>query len=426
MFRSSLAFLFSAVSAAGLVTGSPVAAQVTAFVDVSVIPMDTERIVSGQTVLVRDGRIAAVGPVADVDVPSEAVRIDGRGKYLMPGIAEMHGHVFFNQSISEEVALTFPELYVLSGVTTIRVMSGTPWQFELRDKIASGELVGPTMYTASPSLNANSVDGVDHGISLVRQHHAAGYDLLKIHPGLERDEYDGIVHTAAELGIRVAGHVSEAVGVRRALEASQGIDHLDGYYVEAGDDDAKMAELAQITVRQNVYNAPTMDLWKTLLGGQDAQTLRQRAELRYMPPALVDQWTRQVESFQQSAAQQPDEARREIAARDRMLKALYDAGAKLILGSDSPQIFSVPGFSLVHELPAMVEAGVPAYGILEAATRNAAEYFDDLDEFGTVEVGKRADLLVLEGNPLSDISNLRLGRWVVVGGRVFDMDEFRR
>lgn len=427
MFRTSLRSVVAVAFALGLIPATTASAQSTAFVDVTVIPMDRERVVPNQTVVVRDGRIAAIGTVGAVRVPADAVRIDGTGKFLIPGIAEMHGHVFFTQTMPEEVALTFPELYVLSGVTLLRVMSGTPWQFQLREMIARGDLLGPTIYTASPSLNANSVNGADHAISLVKEHHAAGYDLLKIHPGLTRAEYEAVVTTAAELGIRVAGHVPEAVAVRRALEVRQGIDHLDGYYREAGTDDAVMAELAEITRRQGVYNAPTMDLWKTLLGGQAADVLRQRSELRYMPPALVEQWTRQVESRRgQATPQQRAQAEREIAARNRMLKALYDAGAKLILGSDSPQIFSVPGFSLVHELPAMVEAGVPEYGILEAATKNAAEYFDALDEFGTIEVGKRADLLLLDGNPLEDIGNVHRQAGVMVRGRWLDAEEIGR
>ncbi len=387
-----------------------------AFVNVNVVPMDANHVLTDQTVVVRDGRIAEMGPASSVDVPRNAVEVDGSGKYLMPGIAEMHGHVFTTDVITPEVAETFPELYVLTGVTTVRTMAGSPWQFELRDPIESGALIGPHIYTASPSLNGNSVNDVEHAHQLVREHHAAGYDLLKVHPGLSRAEYDAIVETAAELGIRVAGHVSEDVGIRRALEARQGVDHLDGYYIEAGADDATMAELAQITKEAGVYNAPTMDLWKTVLGVYQTEELSQRAELRYMLPALVEQWVTQTAGIVQNAVANRAEANRELVARDRMLSALHQAGAKLLLGSDSPQIFSVPGFSLTHELPAMVDAGVPPYAALEAATRNAAEYFGEEDEFGTVEVGKRADLILVEGNPLDDIRNVHRQAGVMVRG----------
>jgi len=396
-----------------------------AFTNVSVVPMDSERVLSDQTVLVQGDRIVEVGPASEVEVPRGAVRVDGMGKYLMPGIAEMHGHVFMTDIITEDVAVTFPELYVLTGVTTVRTMGGSPWQFELRDRIERGEFLGPYLYTASPSLNGQTVNDADHGRQLVQEYHAAGYDLLKVHPGLTQASYAAIVETAAELDIRVAGHVSEDVGVRGALDAHQGIDHLDGYYLESGSDEAVMAELARITADQGVYNAPTQDLWKSILGRYTSDELMARDELKYMPRALVEQWAAQTAQMLAPALANPAEAERELVARDRMLVALYDAGAKLVLGSDSPQIFSVPGFSLIHELPAMVEAGLSEYAALEAATRNSAEYFDDLDEYGTVTEGKRADFILAHGNPLEDIRNVHRQAGVMVRGQWIPEEEIR-
>jgi len=417
------------LGACGGDSGAPGAASDTdggvAFVNVNVITMESERVLTDQTVLVQGDRIVEVGSAAAVDVPGGAVRIDGTGKYLMPGIAEMHGHVFTTDLITEEVAGTFPELYVLTGVTTVRTMSGSPWQFELRDRIEQGELLGPRLYTASPSMNGQTVDDADHARELVREYHAAGYDLIKVHPGLTVESYAALVETAAEVGIRVAGHVSESVGIRGALEAYQGIDHLDGYYLESGSDESIMAELAQITATQGVYNAPTQDLWKSILGRYTIEELMQRDELKYMLPELVEQWGEFTEQMLAPALANPDEAAREVRARDQMLVALYDAGAKLVLGSDSPQIFSVPGFSLTHELPAMIEAGLSEYAALEAATRNSAEYFDDLDEYGTVTVGKRADLILAHGNPLDDIRNVHRQAGVMVRGRWLPEEEIQ-
>ncbi|MGE0555064.1 MAG: amidohydrolase family protein [Gemmatimonadales bacterium] len=427
LFANCMLSTLAAGALAGCGGGPSVTADAdVAFVGVSVIPMDGERVLADQTVLVKGDRIVAVAPSADVRVPEGATRIDGAGKFLLPGIAEMHGHVFTTPTITVEIAETFPELYVLTGVTTVRTMAGTPWQFELKAAIDSGRILGPTLYTASPSLNGQSVRDAAHGDSLVRAHHAAGYDLLKVHPGLTRASYDAIVAAAAELGIRVAGHVPADVGIQRALEAKQGVDHLDGYYIGTGSDDAKMAELARYTAAQGVYNAPTMDLWKTLLGGYTVEQLRARPELRYLLPALVEQWAQQTTQMVAAASQDPAAAQAEIAARDRMLVALHGAGAKLLLGSDSPQIFSVPGFSLVHEVKAMVGAGLSPYAVLEAATRNSAEYFGHQAEFGTVETGKRADLILAEGNPLEDIANLHRQAGVMVRGRWLPKQEIQQ
>ncbi|MGH9937262.1 MAG: amidohydrolase family protein, partial [Blastocatellia bacterium] len=158
-----------------------------AFVNVNVVPMDRERVIERQTVIVRDGRIAEIGPANKIKVPDGATRIDGTGKYLMPGLAEMHGHIPPPQAPKEYTeAVLF--LYVANGVTTVRGMLGAPNQLELRDKANRGEIVSPTLYLAGPSFNGNSVNSPEQAVSMVRQQKQEGWDLLKVHPGLTRDE----------------------------------------------------------------------------------------------------------------------------------------------------------------------------------------------------------------------------------------------
>jgi len=168
------------------------AAGIVAFVNVSVLPMDRERILTGQTVIVRDGRIAEIGPAASVRVPADAQRIDGSGKFLMPGLAEMHAHVLGPQQ-PQELNRDIMFLYVANGVTTIRAMLGAPNQLVLREQLKKGEVLGPTMFVAAPSLNGNSAPNPDTAMKLVRAHKAAGYDLVKLHPGLSRATYDSAV-----------------------------------------------------------------------------------------------------------------------------------------------------------------------------------------------------------------------------------------
>jgi hypothetical protein len=190
----------------------------TAFVDVTLIPMDRERSVPHQTVVVRGDRIAAIGPAERVGVPDGATRVDGRGKFLIPGLAEMHAHIPGGQapdSIVERVLF----LYVSGGITTIRGMLGHPRHLDLRARAARNELLSPTIYAAGPSLNGNSLPTPDSAVKAVEQQQAAGYDLLKIHPGLKLDVFDAVVRTARRVGIRFAGHVPADVGLARAIEA---------------------------------------------------------------------------------------------------------------------------------------------------------------------------------------------------------------
>ncbi|HEX6938783.1 MAG TPA: amidohydrolase family protein [Longimicrobiales bacterium] len=409
-----------------LVAAAPAAAEperpfggqgdVVAFIGVNVIPMDAERVLQNQTVIVRDGRIAALGPADDVAVPDDAIRVDGRGKYLVPGIAEMHGHLPGGNA-APEVVETVLFLFVANGVTTVRGMQGHPSQFALRERIERGELIGPTLYLGSPALHGNRARTPEDGARLVREYHAAGFDLLKVHEGLSPETYGAIAAAARELGIAWGGHVADDVGLERALAAGQSsIDHLDGYLEALGDDPTRIPALIRATREAGAWVVPTMALWDhAFLGLRDIEELRAFPELKYVPRPWIENWTAQLRNLR--ANQDPAAGARGRELRRRLLKAFADAGVGILLGSDAPQMFNVPGFSLHREMRVMAEAGLTPYQILRAGTRNVAVYFDALDEFGTIAVGRRADLILLEANPLDDIANLQRRAGIMVRGR---------
>src|SRR5687767_6485064 len=195
------------------------------FTGVSVIPMDREEVLANQTVIIEGGRITYVG--GPRRAPAGATVVDGRGKFLMPGIAEFHAHVpSGGQAIHAHRTLS---LYALAGVTTARGMLGAPMHLALRDSIAAGQLFGPRLLTSGPSFNGNSVTSPEQAMAMVREQKAAGYDLLKIHPGVPRVAFDSLAATANRLGIPFAGHVPLEVGLDVAITAKHStIDHLDG------------------------------------------------------------------------------------------------------------------------------------------------------------------------------------------------------
>ena len=406
-------------------------AGLVAFTDVTVVPMDRERLLERRTVLVRGDRIAAIGAADSIRLPAGTTRVDGRQKYLMPSIAEMHAHVPGEES---PAAVEIMALYALTGATTIRGMLGTPYQHELRRRIESREILGPTLFMVAPPFSGNSTRTADEARRKVREYAAAGYDVLKIFPPMSRDVYDAITSTAREVGIRYAGHVPPEVGLRHALEERQSVEHLDGYVEASRGDERAIADLARATREAGIWNSATMDVWKTILGTRSLDELRRRPELQYLPRPMVEQWAEQTAEFSRRSFWRSMLERMRIrpsamdvvALRDRILQALHRAGAGLILGADSPQVYSVPGFSLAHELRAMVQAGVPTYAVLEAATKNPAAFFGQEAEFGTVEVGKRADLILVEGNPLEDISNVHRQAGVMVRGRWLPKHEIQR
>ncbi len=418
--------------------------ETVAFVDVAVIPMDEERILRNQTVVVRDGRIAELGSSDSVQPPDGAVVVDGAGKYLMPGLSEMHAHIPSPQQGEDAIERTL-FLYLSNGVTTIRGMLGHPRHLELRAQAERGEILSPRIYTSGPSLNGNSAQTADAATKMVEEQHAAGYDLLKLHPGLDRPVFDAIATAAQRLDMPFAGHVSADVGLYPSLAAGQAsIDHLDGY-MEAlagyGDgfsseesglfglglideiDLMNMSDLAADTREAGVWNVPTQSLLEHLLSAEDPDEMARRPELRYMPPATVRQWVNAVRGMREESGGR-ERAERYLDARRRLIHALHEEGAGLILGSDAPQIFNVPGFSIHHELRALVASGLTPYQALATGTRNPATYFGS-EEWGTVAVGSSADFILLNGNPLEDVGNVERPAGVMVRGRWLPNDEIQ-
>lgn len=439
-------------------TSATIAPPPVAFLNVTVIPMDRQAIVADQTVVVRDGRIVSVGPAARAAVPDDALRIDGRGKFLMPGLAEMHAHVQGAQAPNaDEMNRDIMFLYLANGITTIRAMLGAPNQLTLRGQLARGEVLGPTMYVAAPSLNGQSAPTAESAVRLVRAHKQAGYDLLKIHPGLTRPAYDAIVSTARELGITWGGHVSAQIGVEHILDTRQStIDHLDGYIEAAASDEQKklmmtpdaavslpqawrsvtddrIRELARQTKRAGTWNVPTMFLWESFwLPGSTAEWAK-RDEMKYAPKQWVANWVTQKNQRIEMDTRNvitPADAALHIQLRRKMLKALADEGAPLLMGTDSPQMFNVPGFALHRELQVAVASGLTPFQVLESGSKNIGLYVaQDLKQdgnFGTVTPGSRADLVLLDANPLDSVTNLTSRAGVMVRGRWVPRSEIEK
>ncbi|HEX2442401.1 MAG TPA: amidohydrolase family protein, partial [Vicinamibacterales bacterium] len=390
-----------------------------AFVNVSVIPMDRETVLADQTVVVRGKTIGSIGPASSAPVPAGAIRIDAKGKFLMPALAEMHAHVPGGQAPESAVERVI-FLYAANGIGTIRSMLGHPRHLPLRDRLNKGELFGPRMWSSGPSFNGNSVTSPETGAQMVKDQKAAGYDFLKIHPGLSRASFDAMDATADSLGVTYSGHVPLDVGLHRALEAKFAtIDHLDGYVeamAPAGSppsemfglnlalkaDESKIPELVAKTKAAGVAQVPTEILLENWLGTQSAETMAAWPEMKYAQPGEVEKWTEIRKKFEQVPAEQRQKV---IAIRRRLIKEMHAAGVPILLGSDAPQVWNVPGFAVHRELGTYVAAGLTPYQALVTGTRNIAAFFKIEKEAGTVATGKRADLVLLDANPLADITN---------------------
>jgi imidazolonepropionase-like amidohydrolase len=410
-----------------------VLAAPTAFFNVNVIAMTDNRVIEAQTVIVDEGRITVIGDVDTVPVPKDALVVDGTDRYLMPGLAEMHAHV---PDVGSKILDRVFTLFVANGVTTIRGMLGRPSHLVLRQELLDGGQFGPRLVTSGPSLNGNSVNGPADGVRKVRSQHAAGYDFLKIHPGLTANEFNAIAEAANELGMPFAGHVPASVGVPGALDAGMAtIDHLDGYIAAlmptdtdrsggyGGFFDVLLADqvdpdsirgIVMQTVAAGTWNVPTQSLVEQLINESSVSELGNRPDMRYMPRVTVRQWIEAKENQLNERGFTPEIGARAIQIRRQIIVALHEAGAGLLLGSDAPQIFNVPGFSLHHELGFLVAAGLTPFEALSTGTTAPAKFLGT--NTGTVETGKDADLVLLDASPLVDISNSRRVHGVMVRG----------
>ena len=417
--------------------------QTVVFEHVNVIPMDRERVLEKQTVVVREGRIAHIGADGSATAPPGATRVDGSGKFLMPGLAEMHGHLTANY-LPDAAKADVLYLYLANGVTTVRAMLGNPEAVTTRDAIATGKLLGPKLYVAGPALNGKIAPNPEDGARIVREQKEAGYDLLKILGGMPGAVYDSIMRTAHSLKIDVAGHVPAEVGVRGALDARQrSIDHLDQYIpalkltpeTPREEEDRRISEIAQLTAKSGVWNVPTMYLWDLFHNAETGEALRTRlAETRYLPRSMIDEWSRSKNGRMNPPNNTPSGVGafgltgvRVMELRRKIVRALKAANAPIALGTDSPQMFSVPGFSTHRELKLMVdELGYTPYQALETGTLKVAQYFGTTAETGTVAQGKRADLILLNANPLTNIANTENRAGVVVNGRWIPESEIQK
>jgi hypothetical protein len=419
-----------------------------AFVNVTVIPMDRERVLRGQTVVVQGTRIVAVGPAGRVAVPEGAVRIDGTGRFLMPGLAEMHAHITPGTQVTDAELERLLELFAVNGVTTVRGMLGHPRHLALRERAARNEILSPVIYTSGgPSFAAQTVPDARTADSLVRAQKAAGYDLLKIHPGIRRDVFERLAATAGEVGIRFAGHVPLEVGVERAIELGYWtIDHLDGIVeglvpgsraftpAEAGFfglglvdqvDESRIGPLARRLRDGGVWVVPTETLMQHVVGDYTVEELRARPEMKYWPRAGRDQWA-QVTANMRGGNATAAQRQRYTALRRTLIRRLHQEGVRFLLGSDAPQVWNVPGFAIRRELALLVEAGLTPYQALESGTRNVAEHFGTQATTGTVAEGRQADLILLDANPLQDIGAVGRQAGVMVRGRWLDRAEIAR
>jgi imidazolonepropionase-like amidohydrolase len=406
------------------------------FTGVDLITMNGDEVLRNQVVLVEDGVIQTIVPATNFSVPDGATEIDGRGHYLMPGLAEMHAHI--PPSRNREIMLEVLTLYLSQGITTIRGMLGEPGHLTARDDQLAGKLAAPRIIAGGPSLNGNSVTSPAQGAAMVSAQFEAGYDHLKIHPGLSADEFDAIAGQARELGMKFAGHVSPAYGALHALAQGQiCIDHMDGFIqalvpadspgfgvapqffginLAGHADSSGIDAIARAVESAGAWVVPTETLMVSVAGPDDNGDLLTQPGTAYVSASTRASWQRARESVVGDDNFDPLQAARWLEIRRQLIASLHRHGQRLLLGSDAPQIFNIPGFSIHRELAIYVDAGLSPRDALATGNINVARYLGVAERRGKIAPGFDADLVLLRSNPLIDIAHSRSVQGVMVAG----------
>jgi len=382
------------------------------------------------------------GSFVDATPREGATEVDLAGLFVIPGLTEMHAHVpvprFDTGSSDYRKDVLF--LWVANGVTLARGMMGHPSHLDLRAALAVNETLGPSLLISGPSFSGGSARTVVDAIQRVRDQRAAGYDLLKIHPGLSSRVFHAVADTANAEGIHFAGHVTGAVGLLGSLAAGQHtIDHLDGFIetlvapehlanrrpswfgadIAMHVDEARIESLVAALKDAGAAVVPTETLLENITGSLDELTARE--EFAYLPPNLRRGYSNSVSGSANAFTPATSEAF--LSLRKRLILESFRGGVPILLGSDSPQIFNVPGFSIHHELSAMVEAGLTPYEALATGTTAPATFYGQENDWGSIAPGRSADLIVLREDPLADVVNTRSIEAVMVRGRYLPREE---
>jgi imidazolonepropionase-like amidohydrolase len=415
---------------------SPQPAQSTTIVisHVNVIPMDTERVLEDRTVIIRDGMVWKIADRAEAP-PKGALLIDGRGKFLIPGLADLHVHLFSGDDLSA---------YVFYGVTTVLNMDGGPQHLRWRSQVRDGKILGPTIYTAGhtidgfPPLNEMflTAETPVQGHALVREQKRAGYDVIKLYGTLRPDVFRAILDAAVQEKIPVVGHINRQVGALEVLKSSQALAaHLEDLLFARFDhqpSDAELEEFATAIAQSHITVTPNLNVNPTNIAQlENLDVVLKSQPAKLLSPAAYSQWM-PANNRNERNDQTPQQIEMMKGAQQmlyKMVRLLQAKKVRLALGTDAAA-YGFPGLSAHQELQELVEAGFTPYQALRTATSDAGSFVADTipgsPRIGTVTEGAEADLLLLSSNPLADIKHTSDIAGVILRGRWLSADELSR
>lgn len=395
--------------------------------DINIIPMTRAGLIRQQSVLIKSGKIVSIGESRNFLASKGTIIINGKGKYLMPGLADMHVHLPEDKKI-EKLLLS----NVAAGVTQIRVMNSVEPQIQLRENLSKKtQLISPNIHY-SRLVKSNETFTKLQSDSLMKQLKLEKITFIKLLSLSNEQTFENLTKSANQYNITIGGHYpvyqkdgkSVRLDIEKVIASNyKSIEHLGGYV--SLQDDKRLESVIQMTKAYDIYNCPTLDWDMTSYNLQYPAEYKNRITYQFLPEKFAQKW----ETEYATAVQKAGGSEKVIAVRDKykatfelklkILKKLYDNNCLLLLGSDPSNNLEADGFNVYEEMVNWSNAGIDNYTILKSATVNPAKFFNEIDQWGTVEVGKNAELIILQKNPLIDIKNITSIETTIIGKKIY-------
>lgn len=395
--------------------------------DVNLITMTSNTVAKNQDILLKDGKITAIGRLKDFPKSKQKTVIDGKGKYLMPGLADMHVHLPESKDVN-----TLLKMNVAAGVTHLRIMNSVAPQMDVKKQIdREPSVISPKMHY-SHLIKRDVKYSEQQFDSLLVILKSQNIDFIKLMSLSNEQTFDNLMKSAKKHNMIVCGHYPKyaqfgkgvAVNMEKVLNNNfKSIEHLAGYDLLENEQQLKAA--ISLTKTQNIYNCPTLD-WDIIAGDLlYPNEFKNRLTYKTLPKSVIDKWeTKYAEDVAKAGGSEKIITAKEkyipiFEKKKQLLKMLYQNDCLLLLGSDSGNTFQADGFNVYEEMKNWSNLGIDTYTILKSATVHPATFFNQQENWGTIEIGKNADVILLDKNPLEAIENITSVTTTILNGKIY-------